>query len=154
LRQHRARRKDYTYISTVPLSERSLPDGSDVATLTIYDPNSFTVGGHAQTAKWQSDEPFFQSPSATGANVWVQNLFVGFQLPINAAGSTILTGKAGPVKIVIKDADGIPVSATGLVYCEMGTPAIVGTDPENATGQAEVRLWERYALLRRTVRTR
>ena len=109
-------------------------DGSGVATLTDYDPSLLSAGDHTLTAEWQSDDACFQSPTVTGATLGVQYLFLGFQQPINADGSTILTGKAGPVKIVITDADGIPVSdATALVFSELGTPVTVGTDPSNAT---------------------
>jgi hypothetical protein len=66
----------------------------------------------------------------------VKYFFVGFQPPIKADGSTILTGKCGPVKIVITDVNGMPVpDATAYVYFADGIQAIVGTDPENvATG--------------------
>jgi hypothetical protein len=108
-------------------------DSDGVATLD-YDPSLLTVGDHALSAEWQSDDPCYQNPTVTGATLGVQYLFVGFQPPINADGSTILTGKAGPVKIIIDDADGIPVSdATALVFFADGTPTIVGTDSTNAT---------------------
>jgi hypothetical protein len=108
-------------------------DSEGVATLT-YDPSSLTVGDHVLSAAWQSDDDCFQTPQAAGGKLGVQYLFLGFQPPINADGSSILTGKCGPVKIIIVDANGVPVSdATALVYFEQGTPAIVGTDPENAT---------------------
>jgi hypothetical protein len=108
-------------------------DENGVATLT-YDPSLLTVGDHALTAEWQSDDPCYQNPTVTGATLGIQYLFLGFQPPINADGSTILTGKAGPVKIKIVDANGNPVSdATALVYVEDGIQGIVGTDPENAT---------------------
>jgi hypothetical protein len=108
--------------------------GTDgVATLT-YNPSALTVGDHALSAAWQSDDNCLQSSQATGGKLGVQYLFLGFQPPINADGSTILTGKCGPVKIIIVDANGVPVpDATALVFFEKGTPAIVGTDPENAT---------------------
>jgi hypothetical protein len=99
-----------------------------------YDPSSLTVGDHALTAAWQSDDDCYQSSEATGGKLGVQYLFVGFQPPINADGSTILTGKCGPVKIVIVDANGVPVpDATALVFFEDGIVTIVGIDPENAT---------------------
>jgi hypothetical protein len=104
-----------------------------VATLT-YDPSSLTVGDHALSAEWQSDDPCYQSATATGTKLGIQYLFLGFQPPINADGSSILTGKCGPVKIVILDANGMPVpDATALVFFEDGIQTIVGTDPENAT---------------------
>jgi hypothetical protein len=108
-------------------------DSNGVATLT-YDPSSLTVGDHALSAEWQSDDPCYQSATATGTKLGIQYLFLGFQPPINADGSTILTGKCGPVKIIILDADGVPVpDATALVYFEDGIQTIVGMDPENAT---------------------
>jgi hypothetical protein len=108
-------------------------DSNGVATLT-YDPSSLTVGDHALSAEWQSDDPCYQNPTVTGAKLGVQYLFLGFQPPINADGSSILTGKCGPVKIVILDANGMPVpDATALVFFEDGIQTIVGTDPENAT---------------------
>jgi hypothetical protein len=108
-------------------------NSTGVATL-IYDPSSLMVGDHALSAEWQSDDPCYLDPTVTGATLGVQYLFVGFQPPINADGSTILTGKCGPVKIVILDANGVPVpDATALVFFEDGIQAIVGTDSENAT---------------------
>jgi hypothetical protein len=108
-------------------------DSNGVATLA-YDPSSLTVGDHALSAAWTSDDECFQSSEATGGKLGVQYLFKGFQPPINADGSTILTGKCGPVKIIIVDANGVPVSdATALVFFEQGTSAIVGTDADNAT---------------------
>ncbi len=104
-----------------------------VATLT-YNPSLLKVGDHALSAAWQSDDKCLQNPTVTGAKLGVQYLFLGFQPPINADGSTILTGKAGPVKIKIVDANGVPVSdATALVFFADGTPTIVGTDAENVT---------------------
>jgi hypothetical protein len=118
-------------------------DGEDVGTADTnsdgiatldYDPSMLAVGDHALTAEWQSDDPCYQNPTVTGAKLGIQYLFLGFQPPINADGSTILTGKAGPVKIKIVDANGIPVvDAVALVFFEDGIAKIVGTDPENAT---------------------
>lgn len=111
----------------------AVTNSNGVATL-IYDPSLLTVGDHALTAEWQSDDPCYQSPTVTGATLGIQYLFLGFQPPINADGSTILTGKAGPVKIKIVDANGAPVGdAIPLVFFEDGVAALVGTDPENVT---------------------
>lgn len=109
--------------------------GTDgVATLMDCDPSLLGVGDYALTAAWQSDDKCLLDPAVTGATLGVQYLFLGFQPPINADGSTILTGKAGPVKVKIVDANGVPVSdACALVFFEDGTKTIVGTDPENAT---------------------
>ncbi|MDI6853783.1 MAG: Ig-like domain repeat protein [Deltaproteobacteria bacterium] len=108
-------------------------NNSGVATLD-YNPSQLTVGDHALSAAWTSDDNCLQGSQASGGKLGVQYLFLGFQPPINADGSTILTGKCGPVKVKIVDANGVPVpDATALVYFEEGTPAIVGTDPENAT---------------------
>jgi hypothetical protein len=106
-----------------------------VATLT-YDPSSLKVGDHPLTAAWTSDDPCLNNPDITGSTLGIQYLFMGFQPPINANGSTILTGKCGPVKIIILDANGVPVpDATALVYFADGIQAIVGTDTTNvATG--------------------
>lgn len=108
-------------------------DGSGVADLN-YDPSFLTVGDHALSAAWQSDDNCLLGSQAAGVKLGVQYLFLGFQPPINADGSTTLTGKCGPVKIVILDANGVPVpDAIALVYFALGTSIIVGTDPENAT---------------------
>jgi len=113
----------------------AVTDSNGVATLD-YNPSSLTVGDHALSAAWQSDDNCLKSSEATGGKLGVQYLFLGFQPPINADGSTILTGKCGPVKIVIVDANGVPVpDATALVYFEEGTNIIVGIDTANiATG--------------------
>lgn len=108
-------------------------DSNGIATIN-YDPSQLTVGDHALTAEWQSDDACFESPTVTGATLGIQYMFLGFQPPINADGSTILTGKAGPVKIRIVDANNVSVSdAIPLVFFEDGTNVIVGTDPESTT---------------------
>jgi hypothetical protein len=130
----------------VPLSDKTITfnvDGASVGTgvtngdglaTLVYDPSSLGVGNHSLSAAWQSFDECLESSTATGGILGIQYLFKGFQPPINADGSTVLTGKCGPVKIVILDANGVPVSdATALVFFEDGIPAIVGTDPENAT---------------------
>lgn len=109
-------------------------DSNGVATMTTYDPSALPVGDHALSAAWESDNACYMNPTVTGAVLGIKYLFLGFQPPINADGSTILTGKAGPVKIRIVDANAVPVSdATALVFFEDGIQQIVGTDPENAT---------------------
>jgi hypothetical protein len=110
-------------------------DSNGVATLD-YNPSALTVGDHTLSAAWTSDSPCLLNPNVTGATLGVQYLFKGFQPPINADGNTCLTGKCGPVKIIILDANGVVVSdATPYVYFTNGIPLVIGTDTANvATG--------------------
>lgn len=107
-------------------------NSSGIATLN-YDPSGLSVGDHELSAEWQSDDTCYESSDVTGVSLGIEYLFQGFQPPINADGSTVLTGRCGPVKIIILDAHGVPVpDADARVYFEIGTPIIVGSDPENA----------------------
>jgi len=125
--------KEITFLLEGQNVGKAVTNENGVATLN-YDPSSLAARDWALSAAWESDEPCYQTPTVTGTTLGVKYLFQGFQPPINANGSTILTGKAGPVKVVIFDANGIPVpDATALVFFADETPAIVGTDPENAT---------------------
>ncbi len=109
-------------------------DSNGVATLTSYDPSSLTVGDHTLSAAWQSDDKCYQNPAVTGSTLGIEYLFIGYQQPINADGSSIFTGKSAPVKIRIADANAAVVpDADALVFFEDGTPQIVGNDVENAT---------------------
>jgi hypothetical protein len=106
-------------------------DLNGVATLS-YDPTSLNVGNYAVTASWDSDDSCLLNPTITGSTLGIEYLFIGFQPPINADGSSIFSGKTIPVKIKISDANGAPVTnADASVFFEKGTPAIVGTDTEN-----------------------
>jgi hypothetical protein len=129
-----------------PLADEAIDfyvDGNQVGTATTntsgvailaYDASSLSVGDHTLSAAWTSDDPCLLDPTVTGATLGVQYLFRGFQSPINADGSTVLTGKCGPVKIIILDANGVPVpNATAYVYFADGIQKIVGTDPSNDT---------------------
>lgn len=106
-------------------------DSFGVATLA-YNPSTLAVGDHPLTASWTPDDACYQSPAITGATLGIQYLFVGFQPPIDAGGLGLFSGKTIPVKIKITDANNAVVpDATALVYFELGTVSIVGTDPEN-----------------------
>jgi hypothetical protein len=102
-----------------------------VATLA-YNPSSLNVGDSVVTASWDSDNACLLNPTVTGSTLGVEYLFLGFQQPINADGSSIFSGKTIPVKIKISDANGAPVpNADATVFFQLGTPTVVGTDTEN-----------------------
>jgi hypothetical protein len=69
-------------------------------------------------------------------NIGVTYLFIGFEQPINADGSSIFNGGTVPVKIRISDANGAPVTdANAYVWFAKKTDAVVG-DTQEAVSQS------------------
>lgn len=69
--------------------------------------------------------------STDNENVSVSYLFLGFQQPINADGSSTFSGRTVPVKVKLTDYFGNVVpDASAHVFFAVGTPAVVGSDAE------------------------
>jgi hypothetical protein len=119
----------------------ALTDANGIATLENYDVSGLAVGDHDVTATFTPpvDDCDYLGTGATG-NLGVEYLFLGFQQPINADGTSTFGGRTIPVKIKIADGNGQPVTdAAPLVFFAFGTPAIIGTEAEpvaNTNGDA------------------
>jgi hypothetical protein len=112
------------------LMGQAVTDANGVATLEDVDVSGLAVGDHEVVATYAGQDCEYLPTNGTG-NLGVEYLFLGFQQPINADGSSAFGGRTIPVKIKIADANGQPVSdAVAHVYFAFGTPAIVGTDAE------------------------
>jgi hypothetical protein len=110
-----------------------ITDSTGLANLT-YNPSSLSAGDHDLSAEWETDDACNLDSTSTGGVLGVQYLFKGFQPPINADGNTVLTGKCGPVKVCVLDANGVPVpDAKAYVYFADSLPVCVGDNPENVT---------------------
>lgn len=104
-------------------------DSNGVASLS-YDPSGLTAGDHTVVANYAGDGCDYDATNAS-STLGVTYVFVGFQQPINADGSSSFGGRTIPIKIRVVDANGAPVpDASAHVYFAFGTPAIVGTDAE------------------------
>lgn len=107
----------------------SLTDGNGVASLS-YDPSGLAAGDHTVSAVFAGEDCAFEA-SGGSATLGVSYVFVGFQQPINADGSSQFGGRVIPVKIRVVDANGVSVpDASAHVFFAFGTPALVGTDAE------------------------
>lgn len=107
----------------------AVTDGLGVASLP-YDPSGLSAGDHTVAANFAGDGCAYDG-SANSSTMGVSYMFIGYQQPINADGSSSFGGKVIPVKIKIADANGAPVpDADAHVFFAFGTPAIVGTDAE------------------------
>lgn len=100
--------------------------GSGIAT-TSYDASALSVGDHMVVASWTSDDTCNYNDAGGSGTLGVTYMFLGFQQPINADGSSIFKGPGIPVKIKIADYNGAPITdAEAHVFFAFGTPAIVG----------------------------
>ena len=108
---------------------------------------SLAVGDHNLLASFEEDAQY--KGSADGKTLGITYVFVGYQQPINADGSSVFGGRSIPVKIRIADSLASSVSnAEAHVYFAFGTPSIIGTEAEpvgNSTPDNGNRM--RYDLL-------
>jgi hypothetical protein len=106
-------------------------DSSGVATVS-YNASSLPVGDHEVHASFTAAQGACDYTSTDGyGNLGVMYLFIGFQQPINADGSSIFKGGAIPVKIRLSDFNGTPVTdAEAHVFFSMDTDAVVGDEAE------------------------
>ena len=106
----------------------AITDLDGVASL-LYDPSGLGVGDHTVGAEFVATATHLGSIKTE--TLGVSYLFVGFQQPINADGSSRFNGRVVPVKAKIVDAFGVPIGdATAHVYFAFGSVAVVGTDAE------------------------
>lgn len=107
--------------------------GNGVATYS-YSPAALSVGDHSITASFAGtpcQDGVEYLPVSGSGNLGLSYIFLGFQQPINADGSSAFNGNVVPVKIKITDANGDPVpDAEPYLYYAFGTPTVVGTDAE------------------------
>lgn len=107
----------------------AVTNASGVATLT-YDPSALKVGDHTVVASFQGAACSYNA-SGNSTTLGVKYLFLGFQQPINADGSSIFKGATIPVKVIIEDANGALVpDAEAHLFFYFNTPVGVGTDAE------------------------
>jgi hypothetical protein len=107
----------------------AVTDGAGAASVS-YDPSALTVGDYTIAASFDGDSCDYLG-SGDSKTLSVQYIFVGFQQPINADGTSVFGGRVIPIKVRITDAAGAAVpNASAHVYFAAGTPAIVGTDAE------------------------
>ena len=108
----------------------AVTDADGVATLENVDVSAYSVGDHDIVATYAGQDCAYGPTNGT-ANLGVQYMFLGFQQPINADGSSAFGGRTVPVKIRLADANGAPVTdAIAHVFFAFGTPAVVGTEAE------------------------
>jgi hypothetical protein len=108
----------------------SATTGADGKATITYDPSGLAVGDHTVVASFQGGTCSYNA-SENSATLGIHYMFLGFQQPINADGTSLFGGRTIPVKVRIADADGQPVpDADAHAFFAFGTPAIVGTDTE------------------------
>jgi hypothetical protein len=108
-------------------------NASGVATLS-YNSSGLSVGDHVVTATYAGIAcpitPAYEPTNGQG-NIGVTYLFIGFEQPINADGSSIFKGATVPVKIRLSDYYGVPVTdADAHVYFSLETVAVIGDATE------------------------
>lgn len=104
--------------------------GSDGIASVTYNPASLSVGDHTVVASFQGQACVYNG-SSDSKTLGVTYMFLGFQQPINADGSSVFKGNTVPVKIIIADANGDPVAdADAHVYFTFISSAVVGTSTE------------------------
>jgi hypothetical protein len=118
----------------------AVTDVNGVATISGFNVSGPGVGDHTVYATFDGVEcannPNGYNPSNDEGNIGVTYLFIGFEQPINADGSSIFKGGTVPVKIRISDANGAPVTdANAYVFFAMKTGAVVG-DTQEAISQS------------------
>jgi hypothetical protein len=140
--------------NNVPLSGQtvhfSVPDASftgdavtdvnGVAAISGFNVSGLSVGDHTVNATYDGtpcpSSPNGYNPSNGEGNIGVTYIFIGFEQPINADGSSIFKGGTVPVKIRIADANGASVTdAEAFVFFAVKTGAVVG-DTQEAISQS------------------
>ena len=107
----------------------AVTDSNGLATLSNVNVSALGAGDH-EVAVTYSGSSAYVGTNGIG-NLGVSYLFLGFQQPINADGSSQFGGRTIPVKIKIADANGAPVTdADAHVFFAFGTPSVVGTEAE------------------------
>jgi hypothetical protein len=110
----------------------AVTDANGVATMT-YNPSSLPVGDHDIYAEFSADAQY--EGSNDSANLGINYMFIGFQPPLNADGTSVFAnGRVIPVKIKIADYYGVSVpNATAEVYFKNISTSPVGTEQEAAS---------------------
>ena len=110
----------------------AVTDASGVATIPNYDVSGLSIGDHEVDATFTAPDDACDYLSTNGVgNLGATYVFIGFQQPINADGTSQFGGRTIPVKIKLADANGQPVTdAEAHVFFNFGTPALIGTDAE------------------------
>jgi hypothetical protein len=113
----------------------ALTDGSGVATISGYDVTGLSVGDHPVTVTFDGvpcpNEPNGYNATNGSGNIGVTYMFLGFQQPINADGSSVFKGGVIPVKIKITDYFGVSIPDASPYVFYSGTSSYpVGTDAE------------------------
>jgi hypothetical protein len=107
-----------------------ITDANGVATVS-YNVSTLSVGDHDIVASFDGDCDY---QATSGSNtLGITYGVVSFQQPINADGSSIFKSvKTIPVKILVKDANGVPVTdAQAYVFFAMYTGTVLGTETES-----------------------
>lgn len=107
-------------------------DANGVAQIS-YGVSTLTLGDHSIFAEFKGDGCYYND--AVGSNtLGVIYGAVSFQQPINADGSSIFRSvKTIPVKILVKDGNGVPVTdAQPYVFFRKITEGVLGTETEAA----------------------
>ena len=104
-------------------------DTSGAATVS-YDVSTLPVGDHKIVATFDGDCDY--QPVSNSNTLGVTYGVVSFQQPINADNSSVLKSvKTIPVKIIVKDANGVPViDVEAHVFFAKYADAVLGTDAE------------------------
>jgi len=125
----------------------ALTDTVGVATLS-YNIDGLTAGDHNLYAEFLGDAVF--NASNDSATLGISYVFVGFQQPINGDGTSIFGGRVIPIKIMLLDANGNPVTnAQPKVYLTSYDKDLgVGTDlePASSVSAADTDNIMRYAV--------
>jgi hypothetical protein len=118
----------------------AVTDSNGVATISGFNVSGLGVGDHAVNATFDGvpcpNDPNGYNGTNGSGNLGVTFIFIGFEQPINADGSSVFKGGTVPVKIRIADANGAPVTdAEAFVFFAMKTGAVVG-DTQEAISQS------------------
>ncbi len=118
----------------------AVTDVNGVATISGFNVSGLGVGDHTVYATFDgvacANNPNGYNAINGEGNIGVTYLFIGFEQPINADGSSIFKGGTVPVKIRISDANGAPVTdANAYVFFTVKTGAVVG-DTQEAISQS------------------
>jgi hypothetical protein len=118
----------------------AVTNASGVATISGFNVSGLGVGDHAVNATFDGvpcpNSPNGYNGTSGSGNIGVTFIFIGFEQPINADGSSIFKGGTVPVKIRIADANGAPVTdANAYVFFAVKSGAVVG-DTQEAISQS------------------
>jgi hypothetical protein len=116
-------------IDGMPLGQATT-DAYGVATLENVDVSAYSVGDHDISVAYAGQESVYLPTNGFG-NLGISYLFVGFQQPINADGTSLFGGRTIPVKIKLADANAQPVTdAVAHVFFDYAAAGLVGVDAE------------------------